>query len=213
MNKIFDENTVFLFQGDSVTDCSRKRHNKNSLGNGYVKIFKEVYDTLFPNNKVKFINRGVSGDRTQDLLRRYDKDFVKIHPDIISIMIGINNTWRNFDSKEPRCSAEQFGKEYEQLLTQIKRDMPNAKILIIEQFAFIAHPDRNTWQDDLDSKRLETRRLAEKYADCFIPMYDIMTDLSKTNFDLYELSGDGVHPAPLGHSVIATEIFKALGIL
>ncbi len=155
----------------------------------------------------------MSGDRTQDLLRRYDKDFAAVKPDIISIMIGINNTWRNFDSKEPHCSAEQFGKEYEQLLTQIKQDMPNAKILIIEQFAFTAHPDRNTWQDDLDGKRAETRRLAEKYADWFIPMYDIMTDLSKTNFDLYELSGDGVHPAPLGHSVIATEIFKVLGIL
>lgn len=213
MNKVFNDNTVFLFQGDSVTDCSRKRYRKKSLGNGYPKIFKEIYDMLFPNNKVTFVNRGVSGDRTQDLLRRYDKDFVGVQPDIISIMIGINNTWRNFSSNEPYCSAEKFGKEYEQLLTQIKRDIPNAKILIIEQFALTAHPERSSWQEDLDAKRLETRRIAEKYADFFIPMYDIMTDLSKTNFDLYELSLDGVHPAPLGHSVIAAEIFKALEIL
>ncbi len=213
MKKIFNDGTVFLFQGDSVTDCSRKRYSKTSLGDGYPKMFKEIYDKLFPGNKVSFINRGVSGDRTSDLLRRYDKDFIGVKPDVISIMIGINNTWRNFDSDEPYCSAEKFGEEYEQLLMQIKKDMPETKILIIEQFAFTAHPQRNAWQEDLDAKRAETRRLAEKYADWFIPMYDIMVQASKEEFDLYALSSDGVHPAPQGHAVIAAEIFKEFGII
>ncbi len=213
MKKVFDDNIVFLFQGDSVTDCGRKRYKKSSLGNGYVKVFKEMYDELFPGHNITFINKGVSGDRTHDLLKRYDKDFVQVKPDVISIMIGINNTWRNFDSKEPYCSAEKFGEEYEQLLMQIKKDMPKAKILLIEQFAFTKHPERTTWQEDLDLKRAETRRLAEKYADWFIPMYDILTNYAEQDFDLYTLSGDGVHPAPQGHAVIASEILKVLGIL
>ncbi len=213
MKKVFNEGTVVLFQGDSVTDCSRKRYKKTCLGQGYPKLFKEIYDILFPNNKVTFVNRGVSGDRTADLLRRYDKDFLRIKPDVISIMIGINNTWRNFDSNEAYCSAQQFEKEYEQLLTQIKRDMPETKILIIEQFAFTAHPERTAWQKDLDEKRAVTRGLAEKYADWFIPMYDILTAAAEKDFDLYELSADGVHPAPQGYGVIVSEIFKGLGIL
>ncbi len=213
MKKFFPDNTVFLFQGDSVTDCSRNRHRKTSLGTGYPKIFKEVYNTLFPKNTVRFINKGISGDRTCNLLARYNKDFLMQKPDFISIMIGINNTWRNFDSNEPFCSAEQFGKEYEQLLTQIKKDLPNAKILIIEQFALTAHPQRNTWQEDLDAKRTETRRLAEKYADWFIPMYDIMKNASESDFDLYELSADGVHPASSGHALIASEILKVFDII
>lgn len=216
MKKFFKDNMTVLFQGDSVTDCGRDRslsEGIESLGSGYPKLFKEIYDTLFPNNDVNFVNKGVSGDRTCNLLERYEDDFKAINPDFISIMIGINNTWRNFDSDEAHCDAERFGREYEELLTKIKADMPDAKILVIEQFAFTAHPERNTWQEDLDGKRAETRRLAEKYADWFIPMYDIMTDASKTEFDMYALSADGVHPEALGHSLIATEIFKTLGII
>lgn len=215
MKKFFTDGMTVLFQGDSVTDCGRDRSLSEGIecmGDGYPKIFKQVYDTLFPDNKVKFVNKGVSGDKTCNLLERYDEDLKAINPDFISIMIGINNTWRNFDSGE-NFSAEDFGKEYEELLTKIKADMPDAKILIIEQFAFTAHPERNTWQEDLDGKRNETRRLAEKYADWFIPMYDIMTDASKTEFDMYALSADGVHPEALGHSLIATEIFKTLEII
>lgn len=215
MKKFFTEGMTVLFQGDSVTDCGRDRSLSEGIecmGDGYPKIFKQVYDTLFPDNKVKFVNKGVSGDKTCNLLERYDEDLKAINPDFISIMIGINNTWRNFDSGE-NFSAEDFGKEYEELLTKLKADMPDAKILIIEQFAFTAHPERNTWQEDLDGKRNETRRLAEKYADWFIPMYDIMTDASKTEFDMYALSADGVHPEALGHSLIATEIFKTLEII
>ncbi len=213
MNKFFEDNTVFLFQGDSVTDCGRNRDDIESMGDGYPFVFKKLYDTLFPGNSVKFVNKGVSGDRTCNLLERYNDDFLAIKPDVISIMIGINNTWRNFDSNEPYCSADQFGKEYEELLQKIKTDLPDAKILIIEQFAFTAHPDRNTWQEDLDAKRDETRRLAFKYADWFIPMYEILTSASENDFDLYALSEDGVHPAPQGHAVIAAEVLKVFDIL
>ncbi len=216
MKKFFKDGMTVLFQGDSVTDCERDRslnEGIESMGAGYPKLFKQIYDTLFPGNKVKFVNKGVSGDRTINLLSRYDEDFKSVNPDFISIMIGINNTWRNFDGQDDYSTAERFEKEYEELLTKIKADMPEAKILIIEQFAFTAHPERNTWQEDIDGKREVTRRLADKYADWFIPMYDILTEASKTDFDMYELSADGVHPAALGHSVIATEIFKTLGII
>ena len=128
-------------------------------------------------------------------------------------MIGINNTWRNFDGQEDYCSAERFEAEYEELLAKIKADMPDTKIMIIEQFAFTAHPDRNNWQEDLDGKRDATRRLAFKYADWFIPMYEIMTKASETEFDMYELSADGVHPCATGHSLIAAEILRNLDIV
>lgn len=216
MKKFFEDGMTVLFQGDSVTDAGRNRELSEgieSMGDGYPKVFQEVYDTLFPDNKVRFINRGVSGNRTNHLLERYENDFKAVNPDVISIMIGINNTWRNFDCGEDHCTAERFAREYEELLVKIKTDMPHARILIIEQFAFTAHPDRNTWQEDVDAKRAETRRLAFKYADWFIPMYDIMKEASETDFDMYELSADGVHPAPLGHSLIATEILKTFEII
>ena len=85
--------------------------------------------------------------------------------------------------------------------------------MIIEPFAFTAHPDRQGWNADLDPKREIVKNLADKYADYYLPMYDLMTDTDKNGFDMYELSTDGVHPDPVGHSLIATEIIKALGIV
>ena len=216
MNKFFEDGMTMLFQGDSVTDTGRDRSiasGMECLGNGYPKVFASVYNTLFPENKVTFVNRGVSGDRTNHLLERYEKDFKAVKPDVISIMIGINNTWRNFDGGEDYCSAERFEAEYEELLAKIKADMPDARIMLIEQFAFTAHPDRNTWQEDLDAKREATRRLAFKYADWFVPMYDLMTASAAEDFDMYELSRDGVHPEYTGHALIATEMLKAFGII
>lgn len=216
MKRFFEDGMTMLFQGDSVTDTDRNRELSEgieSMGNGYPKVFQQMYDTLFPGNKVRFVNRGVSGNRTNHLLERYDEDFLAMKPDVISIMIGINNTWRNFDGGDDYCSAERFEAEYEELLAKIKADMPDTKIMIIEQFALTAHSDRNTWQEDLDAKRDATRKLAFKYADWFVPMYDIITDASENDFDLYELSADGVHPAPYGHSLIATEMMKAFEII
>lgn len=216
MKRFFEDGMTMLFQGDSVTDTGRNRdlsEGFESMGEGYPKVFHQLYNTLFPGNKVKFVNRGVSGDRTNHLLERYDEDFLAVKPDVISIMIGINNTWRNFDGGDDFCSAERFEEEYEELLAKIKADMPDTRIMIIEQFALTAHPDRNTWQEDLDAKRDATRKLAFKYADWFVPMYDIITEASVNDFDLYELSPDGVHPGDTGHSLIATEMMKAFEII
>lgn len=216
MKRFFEDGMTMLFQGDSVTDTGRNRdlsEGYESMGEGYPKVFHQLYNTLFPANKVKFVNRGVSGDRTNHLLERYEKDFKAVKPDVISIMIGINNTWRNFDGGDDFCSAERFEAEYEELLAKIKADMPDTRIMIIEQFALTAHPDRNTWQEDLDAKRDATRKLAFKYADWFVPMYDIITEASENDFDLYELSPDGVHPGDTGHSLIATEMMKAFEII
>lgn len=216
MNKFFKDGATVLFQGDSVTDCGRNRNHDcmtmAKFGTGYPRVFKEIYDSVFPDNTINFVNRGVSGDRVRNLLERYDEDFKAVNPDFVSIMIGINDTWRAYDSDD-YCSPERFEKEYDELLSKIKADFPEAKIMLIEPFAFTAHPDRQGWNEDLDPKREIVKNLADKYADYFIPMYSLITNTDKNGFDMYALSGDGVHPAPQGHSFIAAEIFKTLGIL
>lgn len=211
MKKFFNDGATVLFQGDSVTDCGRNRDCIDSMGDGYANVFKTLYNILLPENNVKFVNKGVSGDRVRDILARYDEDVKAINPDFVSIMIGINDTWRGYDSDD-FCSPERFEQEYDLLLSKIKSDFPDAKILIIEQFALTNHPERH-WQEDLDPKREITRRMADKYADYFIPMYDILNNAADKDFTLAELSGDGVHPAPAGHSYIASEILKVLGII
>lgn len=216
MKKYFKENSTVLFQGDSVTDWHRERNTEcktlAALGEGYPKKFKEIYDILFPFNTVNFVNRGVSGDRIANLLERYDEDFVAVKPDFISIMIGINDTWHGFNEGE-QTTVEAFARDYELLLQKLKKDLPDAKIMIIEQFMLEDHEERKAWKADVAAKRAVTKALADKYADYFIPMYDIINNAAKGEYTPSELSDDGVHPAEQGFSLITTEIMKTLGII
>lgn len=91
-----------LFQGDSITDAGRDRTDPHYLGEGYPKYAAEALRAKFPNETFEFINLGISGDRTVDLLNRWQKDCIDVQPDVVSILIGVNDTWRRYDSNAPR---------------------------------------------------------------------------------------------------------------
>jgi lysophospholipase L1-like esterase len=209
MQNMFQDGQVVLFQGDSVTDCGRDRTDLNSLSEGYPGIVAKIYGLLFPDTKVTFINKGISGNRVIDLLERYEEDFKKINPDFLSILIGINDTWRRFDSNEP-TSAEAFESTYRELLTRVKKDMPNCKILLIEPFVLNAMPDRASWRVDLDPKIQVIRKLAKEFADYYIPMDGILAKAEVEQYTCQQIAADGVHPTALGHGIIAEEYMKAL---
>ena len=98
-----------------------------ALGKGYAYRAAKIYELLFPHNPVNFVNRGVSGDRCQNLLERYQKDILEVKPDYLSIMIGINDTWRRYDSNDI-TSKEQFETNLTELLEKIKKDLPDTKL-------------------------------------------------------------------------------------
>ncbi len=217
MKRFFKDGETVLFQGDSVTDCGRPRDydNKNFssrdlLGPGYpVKVY-DIYKALFPDNKVNFINRAVSGDKISDVLKRYDKDTKEVKPDFLSLMIGINDTW-HFQDNNIEEPADVFSRLYEKYLIKVKSDFPRIKILIIDAFYFTDWQGREGWYKDFIEKHNSTHKIAEKYADYHIDMFDIMTH--QTDFEKEILSQDGVHPKDTGHSLIASEIVKTLKII
>lgn len=212
MKKFFKKGQKVLFQGDSVTDCGRDYGDIRSLGDGYPKKIAEIYHSLFPLNDITFINKGVSGNRSKDLLDRYDKDIGEIRPDFISILIGINDCWRRYDSNDP-ISCEQYEENYRTLLKKIKSDMPDTKIMLVEPFVLPSLPDRNAWHEDLDPKINAVHTLAREYADYLLPMNGIMNASSVGKYTCKELTEDGVHPSQTGHAVIAGAYLRALGIL
>ena len=160
-----------------------------------------------------FINKGVNGNRSKDLLDRYEADFKAIHPDFISILIGINDCWRRYNSSSDPTSCAQFESNYRTLLQKIKADMPHAKIMLIEPFVLPSLPDRNSWHEDLDPKINAVRSLAREYVDYLLPMNGIINAASVGKYTCEELSQDGVHPLPAGHAVIADAYLRTLGIL
>ena len=189
-----------LFQGDSVTDASRIREDHFDLGQGYPKYTAELVKERCPD--AEFINRGVSGDRTKDVLARVQKDIIDIDPDIVTILIGVNDTWRRYDMDDP-TTPEQFRDNYEQILKTVK-EQTHAKIVMIECF-LIYGMGRDYYREDLNPKLDETRRLAVKYADRFIPLDGLLAQAStgKEAIAPALISADGVHPAEEGRKLIA----------
>lgn len=211
MGRYFKDEQVVLFQGDSITDCGRLIGIK-PLGSGYAHRVAKLYDLLYPNHKVTFINKGISGNRVKDLLKRYDSDFKEIKPDFISILIGINDTWRKYDSND-ETSTESFYDDYKLLLSKIKEDLPHCKIMIIEPFLLNSIPDRARWREDLNPKILAVRNLAKEFADYYLPLDGIYAKAEVEEYSCHELAEDGVHPTDLGHSILAKEYLKVLGDL
>jgi lysophospholipase L1-like esterase len=208
--------SIVLFQGDSITDCGRNKEpgqnpfDPKDQGQGYPAKVAELWKVRFPDCGVRFVNRGISGNRTGDLLERYEKDFVALKPDLVSILIGINDTWRRYDRNDP-TDATVFGNRYRALLTNIKRDLPAARIVIIEPFLLGSLPERNLWREDLDPKIQVVRSLAREFADIFVPMDGLFVSYAVKGLTDLEMAADGVHPTSLGHGIIAAEWLKAIG--
>ena len=212
MKEFFKQGQTVLFQGDSITDWGRDREDITSLSEGYPGKVAAIYNTLFPNQHIKFVNKGVSGDRSIDVLNRYEADIKAIKPDFISILVGINDTWRRYDSNET-TTAEQYESNYRQILKNIKRDFPQTKIMLIEPYVLYSLPDRASWRVDLDPKIQVVRKLAKEYADYYLPLDGIFASLCANTYTQEQISEDGVHPIDLGHSIIAYEYLKLLQII
>ncbi|MBU1093497.1 MAG: GNAT family N-acetyltransferase [Firmicutes bacterium] len=191
---------VMLFQGDSITDSNRDRKRYYDLGHGYVRMLDEKL------KEVIVLNRGVSGDRTCDLLERWKEDTIKIEPDFLSILIGVNEVWHRYKHGKV-LTPQEYKLNYIKLLEEVKTKLPKTKILLIEPFVYPIGEYDPKWQKDLDEERMIVRELASKYADYFIPMQDILDEYKKT-YKMEEILGDGVHPTELGHETITNEVIK-----
>ena len=193
---------IMLFQGDSVTDCNRNRRSLYDLGNGYVKKL------LGMANNILLVNRGISGNRTNDLLARWKEDTIQVAPDFISILIGINEVWHHYKFGNV-LTPQQYKENYIKLLEEVKKKLPETKILLIEPFAYPIGEYEPIWQNDLDEEIQMVRELAKTYADYFIPMQDVLNDYKK-NYAMESILADGVHPTDLGHQLIAKEVAKVI---
>lgn len=187
-----------LFQGDSITDAGRDRSDHHELGNGYPLYAAKFIREEHPETDFEFINLGISGDQTKDLVERLQSDFIDINPDIVSIHIGVNDTWHHAENRD-WLDNSLFEAQYRKVLSEIK-EKTNAKILIIEQF-LLPVSDKLYFREDLNGKIDITRSLAREFADYYIPLDGIMAKAC-VGEDMYHWSADGVHPNDNGSEFI-----------
>lgn len=198
-----------LFQGDSVTDAGRDRSQFSDMGFGYPKYASAMLEDAFPDIDFAFVNLGISGNRTEDLVARMQSDFIEIQPDIVSILIGINDVWHHYAFSCTYTSSEAFEQNYTTLLEEIKQKT-NAKIMIIQPF-LIDVPDKQNLKAELAEKQEIIARLAEQYADVYLPMHEIFEADKAEDKTVY--AADGVHPTEDGACLIAQKYLEAISPL
>ena len=188
-----------LFQGDSITDANRNRSNIHDLGQGYAKVAAPLIEAAMPNTDFEFIDLGISGNRSDDLLARTTTDIVEIDPDVISILIGINDVWHRHSSGR-EMTDEQFELNYRAVLERIRQET-HAKILILCPF-LLPSSDKESWRGEVESICAIVRRLADEYADAYLPLDEKFAAALPTAPTPMHYSLDGVHPNAVGAEFI-----------
>lgn len=200
-----------LFQGDSITDAGRDRSDPHELGHGYPLYAASYIEQDYPDVDFEFIDLGISGDQTKDLVARLQADFIDVNPDIVSIHIGVNDTWHHAADRS-WLDNEIFEANYRKVLSEIK-EKTSAKILMIEQF-LLPVPDKEFFREDLNGKIDITRKLAREFADYYIPLDGLMAQAC-IGIEPTHWSDDGVHPNANGSAFIgrlyADAIKKLIG--
>ena len=200
-----------LFQGDSVTDAGRERRDYHQLGNGYPKYAAELIKQAFPEVEFEFINQGISGNRTGELFDRSSKDLIEFQPDIVSVLIGVNDVLHKYcwpENIKVPTTPQQTEANYRALLSEIKK-RTNAKILMMAPFVLggerygVAIPDVRALQPMI-------KRLANEFADAFVPLFDHFDEAMVEHPDPLYFTADGVHPNEVGARFIAGYYAQAI---
>ena len=200
-----------LFQGDSVTDAGRDRSDPHDMGNGYPRFASAMIQDSFPDTEFEFVNLGISGNRTEHLVERMEADFMEIQPDIVSILIGINDVWHHYAFEYVETTDEQFEANYRKVLDNLK-SRTNARILIIQPFLLESvDPAKQELREELARKQTIVKRLADEYADAYLPLDEVLHSLTEEEPAYY--AADGVHPTPDGACCIGEAYLGAIAPL
>lgn len=182
-----------LFFGDSITDSNRGRTNRLDIGDGYVRYIADVLPD------VEIINRGINGERVRDLLIRLERDVLLEKPDLVTLFIGINDTWRKFEGDDG--TYWEFERDYRYLIETMQA--AGIKVIVVLPYLLETQDVLYTWRADLNLRIELIRNLAQEYRCPFIPLDTVMQSYT-TCFSKRELAEDGVHPSDVGKGIIAS---------
>lgn len=201
---------IILFQGDSITDGARMKDYEfdlnHQMGHGYAYVVNSTLGARYPEKNLKFINKGISGNRVADLYARWIEDTINLKPDILSILVGINDCelLRYYGKGS---DAVRFEKIYRLLLEETIESKPEMKIVLLEPFGLPVGERKDNFDEMyamLRGYQDATKRVAMEYGAVFVPLQDRFFELSE-KFTADYWSWDGVHPTVCGHQIIAEE--------
>ena len=193
-----------VFFGDSITDMSRERETDGtprSLGSGFVRI---VADSLMQEaGRYEIINRGISGERSVDLYARIGRDVWQYKPDVLSILVGINDIWH--EKYNNGVDIARYKKTVSAMVEETKERLPQTRIILCEPFVLHGSESDAFGFERLDKIRdyaVAVKEIADRYGAAFVPLQE---DLQKAvgRYDVKEILYDGIHPNVVGAGIIA----------
>jgi lysophospholipase L1-like esterase len=198
--------SVILFQGDSITDAGRNRQvvgpsAGENLGFGYARLIADHLQEAYKRDHLQIYNRGISGDRILGLAQRWESDSLRLMPDIISILIGINDTW-NYIYTGLGSSPKEYRGIFQVILDQTRQRLPTVQLVLCEPFILPVGEVNSEWKEDLQIRQESVRGLANQFDAVFVPFQDVL-DQAAEDMPARKLLDDGVHPTPQGHRILA----------
>ena len=208
---IFEKFDRIVFAGDSVTDMGSGAPMTeglfDSLGFGYVRMLENLLMSVYPELSIRVTNSGAGGNTSKDLLERWERDVLNLNPNWVSILIGINDVWRQFDSPARRdcaVSPEEYEQNLEAMLTSLQGKVKGVFLLT----PFYMEPNQqDPMRARMDEYGMICRKLAQKYSCTFIDIQDMFDRYFKHQHSTY-IAWDRVHPNQIGAMLIAREFLK-----
>ena len=216
-----EKNLVFLFQGDSITDGNRGRNTdpNHIMGHGYAFAVASRVGADFSESGFTFYNRGISGNKIVDLQKRWQTDTLDLKPDVLSILIGINDTYALINKPHEAASIEAFAKIYRDLLTESRRLNPQLILVMGLPFVYLGSRTKDNWtiwQEDTLKRQIIISKLAIEF-NAILVDYPSLFDKIIKQPNLEYWVWDGIHPSVFGHEIMARlwikEVSKQLKFL
>jgi lysophospholipase L1-like esterase len=211
---LIEPGATILFQGDSITDAGRKyddsaANSQPALGNGYAWLAASQLLVDRPSDDLRIFNRGVSGNRVNDLTDRWQADCLDLKPAVLSILIGVNDFWHLIEHNYDR-TLEQYEADYHTLAKRTTEALPGVKLVICEPFVVKTGAVNDAWFPGFDGYRAAAKRVAESAGATFVP-FQTMFDLAVKIAPPERWAADGVHPTNDGAALMAHWWLKAVG--
>jgi len=211
---ILTKDNIILFQGDSITDAGRRReetgyNNSPALGGGYALLAAAPLLEENADLNLKIYNKGISGNKVFQLAERWDKDCIEIKPDILSILIGVNDIWHKLNGQYDG-TVDVYKKDFIALLDRTLNALPDVKLIICEPFAVkgVKAVDEK-WYPEFYSYQKAAKDIAVQFGAVFIPFQKIYDEAQKQAPGVY-WTGDGVHPTLAGAQLMAQAWLMAI---
>lgn len=206
---------VILFQGDSITDVGRGRDVETDkrpnlqLGGGYPSLVAARLLRDRSAEPLQFHNRGISGNRIVDLYARWKRDTLNYKPEIISILIGVNDTWHEAVKENPNgVEVNRYAQIFRLLLEWTRNVLPGVKLVLMEPFVLPFGAVQENWLEEMRQRREIVAALSKEFNAVFIPCQKILDDACVIMPQEYWLA-DGVHPTLAGHQLLADAWIEA----